>query len=83
MQKSSIKKSWGMGVKQIFTHLWGNQNLNLPYWPEIPFGNPGMVRVGYEVDPKTAIKYFCNSCIIIGNVNTQAPQTGTPQQVYE
>jgi uroporphyrinogen decarboxylase len=81
--KKLYEKILGMGVKQIFTHLCGDQNLNLPYWAEISFGDPGMVSVGHEVDLNTAIEYFGKSCIIIGNVNTQVLETGTPQQVYE
>jgi uroporphyrinogen decarboxylase len=81
--KELYKQISAMGVKQIFTHLCGDQNSNLPYWREISFGNPGSVSVGHEVDLLTAIKHLGESCIIVGNVNPEVLRTGTPQEVYE
>ncbi len=77
------KRLLAMGVKQIFTHLCGDQNSNLPYWKEMSFGNPGIVSIGHEVDLHTAIKHLGESCIIAGNVSTEVLRTGTPREVYE
>jgi len=46
-------------------------------------GEPGLVSFGHQVDLTTAIKYFGDKCIIIGNVDPSIIQNGTPQQVYE
>jgi uroporphyrinogen decarboxylase len=72
-----------MGIKHIYCHICGEQNLNLPYWAQIPMGNPGIVSIGQEVDLATAIKYFGDSCVIAGNVEPAVIQEGTPQQIYE
>jgi len=71
-----------MGVKHINTHICGEQNLNLPYWAEIPMGNPGIISIGHEVDLDTASKYFPDH-IIVGNVEPALIQTGKPEEVYE
>lgn len=81
--KESYEKMLGLGVKHIFTHICGDQNLNLPYWSQVPLGNPGIVSIGHEVDIATAIKYFGDTCIIAGNLETTVIQQGTPQRVYE
>ena len=70
------------GIKHIHMHICGEQNLNLPFWAKVPYGDPGMVSFGHEVDLETASKYFPNT-IIIGNVEPAIFQTGTPEQVYE
>ncbi|MFC1593207.1 uroporphyrinogen decarboxylase family protein [Candidatus Omnitrophota bacterium] len=76
-------KVLAMGIKHIFFHICGEHNLNLPYWVQVPMGNPGIVSFGHEVDLSTAIKYFGDTCIIAGNFNPAVVQTGPPQQVYE
>jgi len=81
--KETSKKILAMGIKHIFYHICGEQNLNLPYWAKVPMGNPGIVSVGHQVDLSTAIKYFGNTCIIAGNVEPAVIQNGSPQQVYE
>jgi len=81
--KELHEKILAMGVKHIFCHICGEQNLNLPYWAQVPMGDPGIVSFGHEVDLTTAIKYFGDTCIIAGNIEPAAIQTGTPQQVYE
>lgn len=81
-QKEVHEKLFGLGVKHIFTHVCGEQNLNLPLWAQIPMGDPGIVSFGNEVDLETASKYFPND-IIMGNVEPAVIQTGTPEQVYE
>lgn len=71
-----------MGYKHIFVHICGEQNLNLPYWAQIPFGDPGIISIGHEVELETAAKYF-PSDIIFGNLEPAIIQTGTSQEVYE
>jgi uroporphyrinogen decarboxylase len=71
-----------MGYKHIFVHVCGEQNLNLPYWAQIPFGDPGIISIGHEVELETAAEYFPND-IILGNLEPAIIQTETPQAVYE
>ena len=77
------EKMLAMGIKHIFYHICGEQNLNLPYWAQLRMGNPGLVSVGNQVDLSTAINYFGDNNIIIGNIEPSLIQIGTPQQVYE
>jgi uroporphyrinogen decarboxylase len=71
-----------MGYKHIFVHVCGEQNLNLPYWTQIPFGDPGIISIGHEVELQTAAKYFPND-IIFGNLEPAIIQAATPDEVYE
>jgi uroporphyrinogen decarboxylase len=71
-----------MGYRHIYPHICGEQNLNLPYWAQIPFGDPGIISVGHEVELETAAKYFPND-IIMGNLEPAIIQTRTPQEVYQ
>jgi uroporphyrinogen decarboxylase len=71
-----------MGYRHIYVHICGEQNLNLPYWAQIPFGDPGIISVGHEVELETAARYFPND-IIMGNLEPAIIQTQTPQGVYE
>jgi len=80
--KELREKLLALGLKRIDTHICGEQNLNLPYWAQIPMGDPGIVSVGHEVDLETASRYFPND-IIMGNVEPAVIQTGTPEKVYE
>jgi len=73
----------GMGIKHIFCHICGEQDLNLPYWAQVPMGDPGIVSVGHETDLTTAIEYFGDTSVIAGNVEPATFQVGTPQEVYE
>ena len=81
-QKEVHERIFAMGVKHTYTHICGEQNLNLPYWAQIPMGDPGIVSFGHEVDLEDASRYFPND-IILGNVEPAAIQMGTPEQVYE
>jgi uroporphyrinogen decarboxylase len=81
--KEVHEKVLAMGVKYFFTHFCGDHNLNLPYWAQIPMGNPGLASISPEVDLTTAIRHFGDTCVIAGNVEPQVIQNGTPQQVYE
>jgi len=77
------EKILAMGIKNILCHICGEQNLNLPYWAETPFGKPGVVSFGHEVDIDTAIKYFGNRCVIAGNVEPAFLLLNSPQRVYD
>ena len=81
--KEASEKILAMGVKHILYHICGEQNLNLPHWKKVPVGEPGLVSVGSQVDLNTAIDYFGDRCIIIGNIEPTLIQNGTPAQVYE
>jgi len=81
--KESSEKILDMGIKHIYYHICGEQNLNLPHWAQVPMGDPGIVSIGHQVDLSTAINYFGDKSIIVGNVDPAFIQNGTPQQVYE
>lgn len=80
--KEVNEKVLAMGYKTIFTHICGEHNANLPYWAQVPMGDPGIISIGHEVDLETAAKYFPND-IILGNLEPALIQTGTPQEIYE
>ena len=81
--KDLNEKLLTMGIKHIFSHICGDQNLNLPSLAQIPMGNDSIVSVGHEVDLETAIRYFGDTCIIAGNVEPAIIQHGSPQEVYD
>ena len=81
--KETNEQMLAMGIKHILYHICGEQNANMPLWAQIPMGDPGLVTFGHQVSLSTAIKYFGDNCIILGNVDSSLIQTGTPQQVYE
>jgi uroporphyrinogen decarboxylase len=81
-QKEVYERILAMGLKHVNTHICGDQNLNLPYWTEMPLGDPGILSFGHEVDLETASKYFPDH-IIVGNVDPSVIQTGRPEEVYE
>lgn len=70
------------GSKHIDFHVCGEQNKNLPLWAKVPFGEPGLISVGAEVDLETASQYFPDH-IIEGNIDPTIIASGTPEQVYE
>lgn len=80
--KETHEKVLDMGFKTFLMHICGEQNLNLPFWSQIPMGDPGLVSVGHEVDLNTAAKCFPND-IIVGNLEPAIIQTSTPEQIYE
>jgi len=80
--KEYHEKILAMGFPFIFIHICGEQNLNYPYYVDVPLGTPGAVSVSHEVDLETAIKYFPNS-LIMGNIEPAVMQTGTAEEVYE
>jgi uroporphyrinogen decarboxylase len=71
-----------LGIKHTHMHICGEHNLNLPYWAQIPYGSPGIVSFGHEVELETASKYFPDT-IIMGNIDPAIIQLGAPQEVYE
>lgn len=76
------EKALDAGVDHIYCHVCGEQNKNLPYWQQVPMGDPGIVSFGHEVDIATAIKFFGASCIIAGNVDPAVIHLGEPETVY-
>jgi uroporphyrinogen decarboxylase len=77
------EKILAMGIKSILCHICGEQNLNLPYWKQVPMGDSGIISIGKEVDINTAIDYFGNKYNIAGNIEPAIIQTGTPQEIYQ
>jgi uroporphyrinogen decarboxylase len=71
-----------MGVKHILYHICGDQNKNLPYWSQVPLGDPGLCSFGVEVDLITAIEYLGSRNVIIGNIDPKVYLSETPEQVY-
>jgi uroporphyrinogen decarboxylase len=78
------EKVLAMGIKRFSNcHICGDEELNLPYWAQLPMGDHSAVSFDHEVDLDQAIKYFGEKCIIAGNVDSSVLLTGTPGQVYE
>jgi uroporphyrinogen decarboxylase len=71
------------GIKTIFSHICGEQNLNLQHWEKVAFGDPGIVSFGHEVDLRKAIEIFGDKHAIAGNVEPRVIQEGTGQEVYD
>jgi uroporphyrinogen-III decarboxylase len=72
-----------MGVKHIFYHICGEQNLNLPYWAQGPMDNPDICSFGSQIELTTAIEHLGEVAFIAGNIEPHIIQTAKPQQVYE
>jgi uroporphyrinogen decarboxylase len=70
-----------MGFNQIFKHICGDQNMNLPHWQGTPLGNPGFASFGHEVALESAAEYFPND-IIVGNLDPSIIQAGSEEEVY-
>jgi uroporphyrinogen decarboxylase len=77
------EKILAMGIRYLLCHICGEQNLNLPFWEQVPMGDPGVVSVGKEIDISNAIERFGESCIIAGNIEPAILQTGSPREIYE
>lgn len=71
-----------MGAKSIYCHICGDQNHLLELWKEVPFGDPGMLSFGHEVDILRAAEVFPEH-IICGNVEPAIIARGHPDQVVE
>ncbi len=70
------------GVKHLYDHICGEQNKNLKLLAQLPWGDPGILSFGSEVDLLTAGEYFPND-IICGNVEPVIVTTKSPEEVYE
>jgi len=81
-QKEIFEKAQALGIKLFFSHICGEQNLNLPHWASFSHGDPGIISIGDEIDIEKAGEYFPKD-IILGNVNTTTIQNGSPEEVYE
>jgi uroporphyrinogen decarboxylase len=82
LQESS-QKILDMGIKHLFFHVCGKQSLNLPYWAQVPLGNPGICSIGSQIEITEAIKYLGDKSIIAGNIEPRILQTAKPQEVYD
>jgi uroporphyrinogen decarboxylase len=80
--KEGQEKILAMGYKTTYMHICGDHNANLPFWAEVPFGDPGIISIGHEVALEKAAEYFPGH-IILGNLDPALIQTGTPAEVYE
>jgi uroporphyrinogen decarboxylase len=67
-----------MGIGHLFYHICGEQNLNLPYWAQVPMGSPGICSVGSQIGVSAAIKYLGDGAIIAGNIEPSIIQTDEP-----
>jgi len=70
------------GVKHIYDHICGEQNKNLPLLAKLPWGDPGMLSFGHEVDLLKAAELFPNE-IICGNIEPALIVRGSREEVYE
>ncbi|MFC1902148.1 uroporphyrinogen decarboxylase family protein [Chloroflexota bacterium] len=77
------EKILAMQIKSLLCHVCGEQNLNLPYWAQVPMGDAGIVSIGREIDIATAVEYFGDTSVIAGNIEPAILQTGTPAEIYE
>lgn len=80
--KERQEKILDMGYTTTFWHICGEQNANLTYWAQIPWGDTGILSFGHEVTLETAAETFPNE-IIMGNLEPAIMQTGTPEEIYE
>jgi len=80
--KESHEKVLAMGYKHLYCHICGEHNDNLPFWAQMPFGDPGIISIGHEIALETAAKYFPND-IILGNLEPAIIQIGTPEEIYQ
>lgn len=71
------------GIRYTFNHICGDQNLNLPLWTEIPFGDPGILSFGHEVDLSSAIEHFGHKHIVAGNIEPTCILFGPWEKIYE
>ena len=82
-QKKLHERMLALGVNHILCHICGEQNKNLPFWGQVPMGNPGIVSIGNQVSIGSAIEHFGDKCVIAGNLATELVGQGTPQEIYD
>jgi uroporphyrinogen decarboxylase len=80
--KEGQERLRSLGYKTTLVHICGEQNLNLPFWSQVPFGDPGIISIGHEIELGKAAEYFPDD-IIFGNLEPVILQSGTPDEVYE
>jgi uroporphyrinogen decarboxylase len=71
------------GIDTVFCHICGEQNGNLPYWAQVPFGPRGILSFGEEVELTRAIEIFGDRHVVAGNIEPQLIVEGTWQEVYQ
>jgi uroporphyrinogen decarboxylase len=81
-QRELHERCLAAGIRHILCHICGEQKRNLPAWSEIPMGRPGIVSLGPEIDLEEASDYFPRE-ILMGNLDPEAVQNGTPEEVAE
>ena len=72
-----------MGFRSIYIHICGDHNLNLPYWEQIPMGDPGMMTFGHQIELETAVERFGENNIIFGNVSPSLILEGPTEEIYD
>jgi uroporphyrinogen decarboxylase len=72
-----------MGVRHILHHICADHNANLPYWTEVPMGDPGLCSFGEEIDIDKAIEFLGEKAVVIGNLDPSLLLTGQPEQITE
>ncbi|MBI9083105.1 MAG: hypothetical protein JEZ11_05865 [Desulfobacterales bacterium] len=77
------EKILAMGVRHILFHICGDQNANLPFWAEVPMGEPGLVSFGEEIEIEKAIGDLGKKAVIIGNVDPSLLLTGPTETIYQ
>jgi uroporphyrinogen decarboxylase len=83
-EKQLHERILSLGIKRFFNcHICGDQRMNLPYWAQVPMGELSLISFDHDTALEAGIKYFGDTCIIAGNLNTSILQTGKPQDVYE
>lgn len=71
-----------MGIQSIYSHICGDHNHLLSLWEQVPFGKPGMLSLGREVDLLKAAKHFPDH-IIAGHVDPSIIHQGSPHEIME
>ena len=79
--KELQEKVLSLGYTTTYVHICGDHNRNLPFWSQVPFGNPGIISIGHEIELEKAAEYFPGH-IILGNMDPTIIQIGTPEEVY-
>ncbi len=82
-QKKLHERMLALGVNHILCHICGEQNKNLPFWSQVPMGNPGIVSIGNQVSIGSAIEHFGDKCVIAGNLATELVGQGSAQEIYD
>lgn len=70
------------GVRHIYDHICGDQNRSIHLLAKLPWGDPGMLSFGHEVDLLKAAEHFPKE-IICGNIEPAKVHKGAPDQIFE